>query len=146
MSALAITANGWERRKYKPCCPSRSRKTVAAIGACKLAPLRVSHSAAVHALDENLRCFGPHNPRVGQHAGTKFLAQLPPADRDLLVSFRCAFLDQTDPAQFLVIARKADLDRLDKQLAFELLQLPLRAESVPDFLSIVIGSIAVLTG
>src|SRR5688500_10451552 len=45
-------------------------------------------STRLHALDEDLRRFRPHDARVGELAGAELLAQLAAGDRDLLETLR----------------------------------------------------------
>src|SRR5262249_12152743 len=72
-----------------------------------------------HALDQDAGRLRPHHPRVGQLARPQLLAQLPAADRHLLVTLGRTLVDQADAAQLLVERREADLHRLDFQVALE---------------------------
>src|SRR2546422_429255 len=103
----------------------------------RTAAKRAKRSTCPHAFNQNLRGFGPHDPRVGQHACTQFLPQLAAANRHLLVALRSALIDQADATQLLVKGREAYLDRLDLEIAFELVEFALRRQTVPDVLAVV---------
>src|SRR5262245_32022372 len=101
-------------------------------------------SLALHALNEDAGRLGAQDARVGQDAGSQFLAQLAAADRYLLVALRAPFIDEADAAEFLVECGEANLHRLDQQFAFQLVELPLRRQAVPDVLAVVERGVGVL--
>jgi hypothetical protein len=53
----------------------------------------------------------------------------------LCVPLRCALVHQADPSKLFIEGRETDLDWLDEQLPFELIELPLSRETIPDILN-----------
>src|SRR5437016_13837443 len=90
----------------------------------------------LHALDQDAGRLRPHHARVGQDARTQLLAQLPPADRHLLVAPGGTLVYQAHPADFFVVSREPHLDGLDEQLALQLVELALGGQAVPDVLAV----------
>src|SRR5262245_3979241 len=96
-------------------------------GLYSIAPsgLNAGELLVLHPLDENLGRLGTDNAWVGHFAGAELGAEVPAADRNLLVTLGAVLVHQTDAAQFFEICREADLDRLDLQITLEFVELAL---------------------